>query len=739
MILAIAGLGIFLYINPQLLLFLPISNDVSSSNDRLQLDSPFPPPQKPGQRATITFEDFTGSQACAECHAEQFQVWQKSTHGRAGGDPKKVAIIGRYNQETLQYKDARVFPTKNDSGEYFFKVEQENRPVLKMPVDAVVGGGHMLGGGTQSYFTKFPDGTLRFVPFDFIKQEGVWFSQRRDNRNWDPDIGKLALNELSEWPPNRILGTNNDFSNCQNCHGSQILVDFDPQRKRYLTRYTELAINCESCHGPGKRHIDIIKVADADSLPYPEDIGMSALETLLKDASLRVCFQCHAVKDALDESYLPGIQLEHYYALKLPILAQNPYLADGRVLAFAYQQNHLASDCYLNGSMTCVDCHDPHSQKYRDIAGNTLIGVLDDRQCTDCHPSKTEKPEKHSFHKPDSPGSQCISCHSPYLQHKMLGKKLRFARSDHTYPIPRPAFDAALGIEDACSKCHKDKSVQWLQAKTDAWYGEIKPHKAIVKQVLEAEQGKFRNRQEAAANLLAGAEFHPLAQMAALSYFIKTYLLPDMPILETKIVEQLKSLAAQPDLDLKSLALMSLHLTRGQTDEMRGYLREQLENLGESEVAVRARWAIGIDFLGFLYGQKRDFANAIRAHKKALQVRPADPVGLVNLGLAYGNSGDLERAIAAFQKALEVDSTYSLASKNMGFAYLQQGDFVKAIKSYKKATEMKPFDPGAYLLLAQAHRRAGQHQDAIAVLNSACELLPYDESILQALQQFDVR
>ena len=63
--------------------------------------------------------------------------------------------------------------------------------------------------------------------------------------------------------------------------------------------------------------------------------------------ALETCFRCHALKDVVREGYLPGEPLERYYALKFPVLGDQPYFADGRVRSFAYQANQLASACYL--------------------------------------------------------------------------------------------------------------------------------------------------------------------------------------------------------------------------------------------------------------------------------------------------------------------------------------------------------------------------------------------------------
>src|SRR5205807_1686138 len=83
-----------------------------------------------------------------------------------------------------------------------------------------------------------------------------------------------------------------------------------------------------------------------------------------------------AVKTPLEPGYLPGRSLDEHFALKLPALLDSVYFADGRTRAFAYQEGHLSSDCYLNGSMTCVDCHDPHTQHYRDVNRSPLPGRL---------------------------------------------------------------------------------------------------------------------------------------------------------------------------------------------------------------------------------------------------------------------------------------------------------------------------------------------------------------------------
>jgi Flp pilus assembly protein TadD len=680
---------------------------------------PFPPPSPMPKKQTPTFDDFVGSAVCADCHQQEYDLWKNSTHGRAGGPPSRSTVIGRFDGNPLRFKDARVVPEVKRNGEYTFTVEQDGFPKKLFRVDAVVGGGHMEGGGTQSYFSRFPDGTLRFLPFDFHRKQQVWFGEAKGARGWLPVSEEVALTDLSEWPPSRILGTEPSFPNCQQCHGSQIQTQYDLQKKRYVTRYKSLSINCESCHGPGKRHVEIAKSGKIEEV---EDIGMRSLATLSKDESLKVCFQCHALKDAIRTDYLPGKNLEEHFSLKLPMLGGNPYYPDGRVRAFAYQQNHLFSDCYLNGSMTCVDCHDPHSQNYRDINGTELAGKFDNGQCTGCHASKGLAPERHSRHQPDSPGNLCTSCHMPYLQHKAMGTRIRFARSDHTIPIPRPAFDTQLGIENACKKCHQDKSIDWLQAKTEEWYGRLKPHKPIVSGLIQAQS--TNDRATAARLVLSDTLFHPMAQVAGLTYFIETYLTPDMPRLESETVDDLMRLSQEDDLDLKALALAALHLARDQDPRVHSFLVDKLKSLGPEEHLVRQRWAMALVYLAGEYRSRGDFDAAIATYNKALEIRPDDATTLFNLGLTYRDMGNLSRAITYYKRAFELNPSDSMILVNLGIAYRNLGNLEDAALAYQKAIEVNPYNALAHFNLGNVYYSKDDLDDAIAAYKQAVEIDP---------------
>ncbi|MBI2403935.1 MAG: hypothetical protein HYV20_14605, partial [Gemmatimonadetes bacterium] len=221
---------------------------------RLTAPVVLPPPAVAADSA-VQWEDFAGAEACVECHRAQYDVWRTSTHGRAGGSPSRQVVIARFNGVPIRFQNATVIPRIIASGEYQFAVSQPGRLQLVLTVAGVIGGGHMVGGGTQGFMASFPDGTVRFLPFDFIRRESVWFCNTvgRGDRGWIPITPDVPLEACVDWPPQRILGTHSRFSNCQECHGSQI--ELTAATSGYQTRYRDLRINCDSCHGPGQRAV----------------------------------------------------------------------------------------------------------------------------------------------------------------------------------------------------------------------------------------------------------------------------------------------------------------------------------------------------------------------------------------------------------------------------------------------------------------------------------------------------
>ena len=148
------------------------------------------------QEPKVTFADFIGSNNCQSCHADIYEQWKGSSHANAGGPANSTNVIAPFDGKPIILSDAIVYP--EIVGEtYQFRMEKRNgTPIQTIKVESVVGKGLMVNGGTQTFFGKFPDGTYRFLPFDYSKDEGEWFIQLRKDETWVKIKPKFVLKDL---------------------------------------------------------------------------------------------------------------------------------------------------------------------------------------------------------------------------------------------------------------------------------------------------------------------------------------------------------------------------------------------------------------------------------------------------------------------------------------------------------------------------------------------------------------
>ena len=398
------------------------------------------------------------------------------------------------------------------------------------------------------------------------------------------------------------------------------------------------------------------------------------------------------------------------------------YFADGRTRSFAYQEGHLASDCYLNGSMTCVDCHAPHTQRYRDVNAVPLPGRFSDGQCTSCHASKAEPLQRHTKHAPASAGSRCVACHMPYLQQPNVGRRIRYARSDHAIPIPRPLYDTRLGVETACQQCHRGRTAEQLQAQVTAWYGELKPHLAVVSGVLAADT--LRDAAAAVRAVLSPVIRQPIADVTGLAILLQRFATPYGSTLDADAVAGLERLAETADPDVRALALATLHLGRGSDPKVRRFLTRQIRALGTSDAVIRDRWVWVLVVRGDGYLAGGDYRSALAAYGRAQELKAEDPTVLRRLGVAHMRLKDYAAAIEFFRRSLALRADQPQVQIELGFALLQLGDLDGSEAAFRAAIALSPQDPGGYANLALVQLRRGTVLPAIEALKQALDMDP---------------
>ena len=385
-----------------------------------------------------------GATVCAECHAEAYAAWRQSPHGKAMAEPSEVSILGRFDGTRLDVTDGSV--TVGASGGRWWMDLRGPAGIERHDVHSVLASGRQH----QSYFTKTKDGTLKtlpvfwttiedkWVPTDVVRQSSLDPTKR--GRHW-----KSALDEVS-------IG-------CMSCHLSQVRYSVD--RGEVLIEWRDLAVDCESCHGPGRAHVELHRAgrpADDVDDPYRD------LHALPKEEEVALCAQCHAWKSRF--RHVPdGAERPDFAYLTL---ANAEFRSNGTQMATGYQTaGHLLSPCYTEGAMVCSSCHAPHSQIARALTGESAEGAESNRQCTVCHRDMIDHGAfvEHSKH---SPSVACVDCHMPlqWVKNSTAGQQ---RVSDHAVSIPRPRETIDAGNPNACNDCHTDHDPKWALEALRAW------------------------------------------------------------------------------------------------------------------------------------------------------------------------------------------------------------------------------------------------------------------------------
>jgi adenylate cyclase len=162
-----------------------------------------------------------------------------------------------------------------------------------------------------------------------------------------------------------------------------------------------------------------------------------------------------------------------------------------------------------------------------------------------------------------------------------------------------------------------------------------------------------------------------------------------------------------------------------------GLSKSRKESLEKAiSYARRAQSLDQKDFLGYSamvgpYIYQRDYENAIKEAKKAINIAPGTALPYANLGYALCMSGRSSEAIAYFKKAIRIDPFpppyYYL---DLGNAYFLTGNYEEAVKVNKKACALAPDNEGCHRTLAAAYGMLGKDTEAQVEAAELLRIMP---------------
>ncbi|GAB5467750.1 MAG: tetratricopeptide repeat protein [Rhodospirillales bacterium] len=389
---------------------------------------------------------YIGSQACATCHEREAAAWDASHHALAWTLPDETTVLGDFDDATFSHQGVTSRFFRRD-GDFFVETDGPEGRLTTYPLRGVAGIAPL-----QQYLVEIEPGRLQALDIAWDVEGQRWYHLYPDQQ--------LQAGQGLHWTgPYKTWN-----ARCAECHATGFEKNYRPQSRRYESRWAEIGVGCEACHGPGEAHQ---AWAEGRPVDWP-DLNAQGLTAVFaapdSEAEIQLCAGCHARREPLGQaSPLPGTPFHDAY--RLALLRPGLYHADGTIDDEVYVYGSFLQSKMAAAGVRCSDCHDPHSAALK-VEGNGL--------CTQCHapagndrfPTLTRAlydDPAHHFHQTGTPGAQCKSCHM--VERLYMGID---GRRDHSFRVPRPDLSAASGAPNACNDCHADRGADWAAAEIAA-------------------------------------------------------------------------------------------------------------------------------------------------------------------------------------------------------------------------------------------------------------------------------
>jgi tetratricopeptide (TPR) repeat protein len=396
---------------------------------------------------------FVKSKQCQSCHQQEHELWKQSDHSWAWLPATPENVLGDFNDVTFEHHGiATRFFTADDK--FWIETEdEEGNPETSEIIYAV--GVRPL----QQYLIAEEGGRLQVLDIAWDTERGVWY---------------MVFPAQTDNVPGNALHWKGVYKNwngrCAECHATDFRKNYDPRTRTFKSEWSEIAVTCEACHGPGEAHVKWAEkpgmFRQKNYLDIDEKGFLQSHASTAAAKEIEQCSACHSRRSALSgNSPIPGTSFADHFDLAL--LRPDLYHVDGQIKDEVYVLGSFKQSKMYAAGVTCSNCHNVHSGK---------VKAPDNSLCTQCHnpagntkfPTLKKKEydtEDHHHHPVASAGGQCVSCHMPTQTYMEVD-----ARRDHRFGIPNPGQSRALGTPDACTSCHQDHGLIWAERQMTSWY-----------------------------------------------------------------------------------------------------------------------------------------------------------------------------------------------------------------------------------------------------------------------------
>lgn len=599
---------------------------------------------------------YVDPQLCQPCHSEIHDSYRKVAMGRSFYRPSAENVIEDYKVDNHFYHELsnRHYRMIQRGDRFYQKRYQQDaqgreQNIFEMEATHIIGSGNHA----RSYLNLDAAGVLRQLPASWYPQEQRWAMSPGYDR---PDHEGFSRQVTHE---------------CMFCHNAYPPLPEPSDRLGLGSRFPrELpsGIDCQRCHGPGARHLELASSGRVEA----SDVRQAIVNPvrLEPEREMEVCMQCHLPVATAGPhiqrfgrsvySYRPGEPLADY-AVRFDLVDPETRELSERFEVDSSSYRLRRSPCFIGsrGKMTCTTCHDPHHAP----RGEEAVRHYRER-CLDCHARVS--PQAH----PDPGESDCASCHMPQ---RRTQDAVHVVMTDHFIRLRPPEEDLLAPLKEDHSPNPDEVVLHQPDGLPDS---EREIYRGL---------GQIRS----SVHLARGLDRLKL------------------------VLPQWQGSSPEPYLQLALVQVES-----GDLDQAGVHLRRALE--ADPELAP-ARFRLG----EVLRKQGRP-EEAVEQYRHALRLNPGHAAAHNGLGLILKERQQVEAALEHFRMALGSDPLLADAHANSGTIFLQQGQVEEAAREFHRALQIEPNNPGVYRSLGVARAGLGRHEQAVSDFRQAISLKPED-------------
>lgn len=656
--------------------------------------------------STALAATFVGASTCRRCHELESKLWKGSHHALAMQTASASTVLGDFNNVSVSSSGGVTSRFFRRDGKFMVHTEGPDGAFHDYRITFTFGVSPL-----QQYLIALPGGRLQAFGIAWDSRPRIeggqrWFSLHPGE--------KLHPGDPLYW-----TGIDQNWNYmCADCHSTNLRKNYHPGTRTFTTSYAEINVACEACHGPGSNHVAwaekrgdwrrfqaneglLIALNERRGVSWRIDPATGNVVRSVprkSEREIQVCARCHSRRGKIHEDYVHGQPLGNDYRVSL--LDSSLYFPDGQIKGEVYEYGSFIQSRMYHAGVTCSDCHDPHSLKLR-VSGN---GV-----CLQCHAKKYDS-ARHYFHKPGTPGSQCVQCHMPTRIYMIVD-----ARRDHSIRIPRPELSVKLGVPNACNECHRDKSAAWAARIVAKWYGHQPVGFQRFAETLHAGSIGAPGAMEELARLVADRQQPAIARASALALMARypasatTVASARIGIRDPSPLVRRAAAQALANADPRTRARILVSLL---SDPVRAVRIEAAEVLAGTPPDVLPS------------GAAPALARAIKEYVAAQTLNADRPGSHLDLASLFAKEHRFAQAADEFRTALSLDPTFAPAAVNLADLDRQLGRDAEGGRVLRAAIAHSPKDASLQHALGLLLVRRGHTREALVHLAAAVKLDP---------------